>query len=87
MSRDPKPPRQLTAQNLPAYRDAVQRARGHKGSARQTFAALRPVLIQSRPLLQVLKHPHLRDGKGKPIEVPIFGAPTLRNVIEDGEHR
>jgi hypothetical protein len=51
-------------------------------SAREMFPQLRACLLGSRPLLKTVPHPHLKDAKGKPLKVEVFGPPTFRNVID-----
>lgn len=65
-------------------------------SAREWFALLRSRLLESRPVTLVPhKHKTVQKlsktgkpiGKPKPLMVEVFGRPTFRNVIEDGELR
>lgn len=53
-------------------------------STRDIWPGLRARLLASRPVVGERVHPHLTDAKGKPLREPVFGAPTFRNVIEDG---
>lgn len=58
-----------------------------KPSARELFPELRARLRASRPLLEVVEHPHLKDAKGRPLRFERLGRPTFRNVIdENGKH-
>lgn len=61
------------------------RARTVEPSAREMFAIGRQLLLASRPVLEVVNHRYLKDAKGKPVKVTVYGPPTFRNVIEDGE--
>lgn len=57
-----------------------------KPSARELFRELRPRLLGSRPFTME-PHRYQKDGRGKPVKVHVYGAPTFRNVIDEtGAH-
>lgn len=55
-------------------------------SARELFPALRLRLLSSRPIVGDMPPVRGADGITTPLR-PIYGKPTFRNVIEDGELR
>lgn len=54
-------------------------------SAREIFPGARERLLASRPIAGYQRDKQ-RNGRMVPGD-PIYGKPTFRNVIEDGEHR
>lgn len=59
-------------------------------SARELFPILREKLLASRPQIGLNRGAYRRDKSGRKRyfndPTPIFGAPTFRNIIKDGEH-
>lgn len=55
-------------------------------SARELFVPLRKLLLASRPIIGDRKPIPGADGIKTPLR-PIYGAPTFRNVLVDGELR
>jgi hypothetical protein len=55
-----------------------------KPGARDLFPVQRARLLASRPELPAVAHRYWKDAKGRPVMVRQFGAPTFRNVIENG---
>lgn len=66
-------------------------ARRYEPTARERFPVLRDRLLASRPVIGTrARFPKIgpKQGRGIVAETwPIYGAPTFRNVIENGEHR
>ncbi|AUG28789.1 MULTISPECIES: hypothetical protein [Microbacterium] len=81
-------PRHTTARNAGEH---SRIARRYRPSARELFTVLRERMYQSRPIIgeRVVMPGAMPDWRGiiRTSTVPIFGKPTFRNVIEDGEHR
>ena len=50
--------------------------------ARQMFELARPRMLASRPQ-EMMPHPHFKDRRGRPLWVPVYGAPTFRNRIDE----
>lgn len=76
-----------------ASRARVEAAMNLKPSARDMFAFLRPLLLDSRPLLkpaEFVKRDILIGGKYRTrsvqVKPPVYGRPTFRNRIENGKH-
>lgn len=70
-------------------RNAVEHtriARRYRPSARELFPELRERLLSSRLIIGDMRPIPGADGVKTPLR-PIYGKPTFRNVIEDGEHR
>jgi hypothetical protein len=66
--------------------EANRRAAALQPTAREMFPYLRVRLLASRPIIGDKPPRPGADGTTTPLE-PIYGKPTFRNVIEDGEHR
>ncbi|MCI2958186.1 hypothetical protein MN032_10805 [Agromyces atrinae] len=62
-------------------RQTIAERRGTKPSARETFAAIRPKLLDSRPIIGHVPQTVHADGSITGGE-PIYGAPTLRNTTD-----
>lgn len=69
----------------PVVRERERLEQGLQPSARERFASLVVRLRASRPIVGDMKPIRGADGITTPRR-PIYGKPTLRNVIEDGKH-
>lgn len=57
----------------------------YRASARDLFPDLRTRLLASRPIIGDQKPRRGADGISSPL-LPVYGKPTFRNVIENGQH-
>ncbi len=78
-------PRHTHIRNAAEHRQIAAR---YKPSARELFPILRDRLLASRPVIGERKTVIGRDsaGRRKFRRTPIYGTPTFRNALVEGEH-
>lgn len=76
------------ARNAPAQRERERVEKAFRPDARAWFLPLRWRLLTSGPVIAAaVMGTHTIDGREYVVKPAVYGKPTFRNVIEDGEHR